>query len=143
MNNLRSEYITQEAQTTDPAAALNVLFAYQLPFGKGHGFEGGNAVLRAVASDWELSGVFTYRSGTGFGAITGSCNLPNARHLLRQLRPRFLRAGKNQRGLWQRQSSEFNPAGVPELRGVRFGVGIHLRKYPAGANIRASQPVEL
>jgi hypothetical protein len=35
-------------------------------------------VLQAIASRWELSGVFTYRSGTGFGAITGSCNLPNA-----------------------------------------------------------------
>jgi hypothetical protein len=74
----RSGYFSDKAQGIDPTHVLNVMFAYRVPFGRGHRFAGSNAIARAVASDWQLSGVTTYRSGTGFGSIGAACNLPNA-----------------------------------------------------------------
>jgi hypothetical protein len=77
-NTLRSGWLNQKAQTTNPAGALNVTFAYQLPFGKNHNLLGGDRIFEAIASGWSLTGVTTYRSGTPFGPIAASCNLPNA-----------------------------------------------------------------
>jgi len=85
----RSGYVDEKSQTTDPASSLNVIFAYRLPFGKGQKFTGGGAVVQAIASRWELSGVTTYRSGTGFGAISAACNLPNAGTCYANLNPNF------------------------------------------------------
>ena len=40
-------------------------------------------------SNWELSGVTTFRSGTGLGAITAACNLPNAGTCYANYNPNF------------------------------------------------------
>ena len=85
----QSGYISQKAQTTDPAAAMNLVASYELPFGEGHRIAGNNAILRAIASDWQLSGVFTYRSGTAFGLIGANCNLPNAGSCYANFNPNF------------------------------------------------------
>jgi hypothetical protein len=85
----RSGYINQKVMTTDPPQTLNVVFAYRLPFGNGQRFTGGGAVVRAIASRWELSGVTTYRSGTPFGSIGPSCNLPNAGSCYANFNPSF------------------------------------------------------
>jgi hypothetical protein len=74
----RSGYFSDKSQGVDPSHVLNVMFAYQAPFGKGHQFGGSNAVARALTSSWQISGVTTYRSGTGFGSIGAACNVPNA-----------------------------------------------------------------
>jgi len=37
-----------------------------------------NSVVSAIVSGWQLSGITTWRSGGGLGAIGGSCTLPNA-----------------------------------------------------------------
>ncbi len=69
---------TEKAQAIDPTHVINVLFVYQLPFGKGQPWGANNALVRYVAGGWQLSGITTYRSGTGFGSILANCNLPNA-----------------------------------------------------------------
>lgn len=85
----RSGYWSEKAQTTDSTHILNALFLYQLPFGKGRQFQIGNPVLSAVLSSWQISGITTYRSGTGFGNIAANCNLPNAGTCYSDFNPNF------------------------------------------------------
>jgi hypothetical protein len=49
---------------------------YQLPFGSGHSLGSGNSVVRALVSDWEVSGIETYERGTPLGTVGASCNAP-------------------------------------------------------------------
>jgi hypothetical protein len=46
--------------------------SYDLPFGKGH-IGGGNAIVRAIAGDWRLSGIFTYVSGNPLALTSAAC----------------------------------------------------------------------
>jgi hypothetical protein len=85
----RTAYMSEKAQTTDPNHILNALFVYQLPFGRGRALNPGNTVLRAVLSDWQVSGITTYRSGTGFGNIAAACNLPGAGGCYADFNPNF------------------------------------------------------
>lgn len=73
-----SAFLDDKAQSTDPTHVFNLITLYKLPFGKGRAMVVQNPVLRALVSDWQISGVTTYRSGTGLGAIVASCNVPGA-----------------------------------------------------------------
>jgi hypothetical protein len=74
-----SGYVDDKAQGANPALTMNALEVYQLPFGTGRQFlSHSNKAVLAIVSGWQLSGVTTWRSGGGLGAITGSCTLPNA-----------------------------------------------------------------
>jgi hypothetical protein len=63
-----------------------VTYLCELPFGKGHALAANNKALSAVASGWQVSGVWMYQMGTPLvvsGANSGSMNsrpdaLPNA-----------------------------------------------------------------
>jgi hypothetical protein len=79
-NNLgsRTAYQSEKAQTTDSNDILNLLFVYRLPFSRGRALSPDNTVLRALVSDWQISGITTYRSGTGFGSVGAAGNLPSA-----------------------------------------------------------------
>jgi Carboxypeptidase regulatory-like domain len=82
-------YADQKAQSINPLHAVNVLFVYQLPVGKNRTFSPDNTLLRAIASNWEVSGVTTYRSGLGLGSLGASCNLPNAGTCYANFNPAF------------------------------------------------------
>lgn len=45
---------------------------YELPFGKGH-LGGDNAIIRAIASGWQFSSIYTYTSGTPLAITYGGC----------------------------------------------------------------------
>ena len=50
---------------------------YQLPFGKGHKLNAGNAAMNFIASGWQVSGTWMFQSGTpvlATGASNGSLN---------------------------------------------------------------------
>jgi hypothetical protein len=70
----RSGYFTDKAQSTQPAHVANMMFVYQLPFGRSTSY----AVLRNIVRDWQLSGVTTLATGAGLGSFAAACNLPNA-----------------------------------------------------------------
>lgn len=57
---------------------LNATFVYELPFGRRHRLSPGNRALRAMVSDWRLSGITRVRSGDPYGRISASCNVPYA-----------------------------------------------------------------
>ncbi|MBS1855806.1 MAG: TonB-dependent receptor [Acidobacteria bacterium] len=70
-------WVNEKAPTQFPAHILNLLAVYQLPFGKGQRFAH-SGILGAVAADWQLSSITTYRSGDPLGTIGAACNLPDA-----------------------------------------------------------------
>ena len=86
---LRSGYVDQRTQVPNPAKVLNVIVTYQSPFGKDKQFSGGGPIVQAIASHWQISGITTYNSGTIFGAIGASCNLPNAGTCYASFNPSF------------------------------------------------------
>jgi hypothetical protein len=85
----RSSYWSEKAQTTDSPQILNAIWLYRLPFGKGHKFAAGNAVVERITGNWQLSGITTYRKGGGIGSIGASCNLPSAGSCYADLNPNF------------------------------------------------------
>jgi hypothetical protein len=82
-------YAEQKSQSINPLHAINVLYVYQVPVGKNRAFSPSNGIVRAITSNWELSGVTTYRSGQGLGSIGGACNLPNAGTCYANFNPSF------------------------------------------------------
>ncbi|HEX4750192.1 MAG TPA: TonB-dependent receptor [Bryobacteraceae bacterium] len=62
--------------TIDHPNVFTSTIVYALPFGAGHNLGSGNPLLRAVVSNWQLSGLVTFNSGAPL-SITGSgCNTP-------------------------------------------------------------------
>ena len=52
---------------------VNANFIYELPFGKGRRLGGNaNGVLNAIIGGWQVSGIYTQRSGLPFSTTTGS-----------------------------------------------------------------------
>jgi Carboxypeptidase regulatory-like domain len=62
----------------DQPHVWNAMVVYNVPFGAEGKPGSGNAVVRAIVKDWQLSGITQFRSGRPLGAILAACNLPNA-----------------------------------------------------------------
>lgn len=54
-------------------------FVYDLPFGAGHSFGGGNRIARALASGWTISGIITYSSSAPLSILGSGCLVPGVR----------------------------------------------------------------
>ncbi|MBI3208818.1 MAG: hypothetical protein HYZ37_07940 [Candidatus Solibacter usitatus] len=81
---------TEKAPSTDAANVLNILWVYGLPFGKGHSLGSGNVVVEKLTSNWQLSGITTYRSGQFLGTVGAACTLPpNAGSCYADYNPNF------------------------------------------------------
>jgi hypothetical protein len=80
---------TEKAQQVDPLHTLNVLLVYSMPFGKGQKFTSSNRFVQGLVSDWKISSISTYRSGTLLNSILASCNLPNAGSCYADYNPAF------------------------------------------------------
>lgn len=81
--------IEKAVGTVDQRHVFTGTFVYQLPFGKGHRFGDGNAVVRNLVSNWQLSGIITASSGLPLGPITGTCNAPNTGSCYASYNPAF------------------------------------------------------
>lgn len=79
----------EKAQQVDPANAINVLLVYTLPFNNGQHLQGVHRAVGMLISNWQLSGITTYRSGTLFGTIGAACNTPNAGSCYASYNPAF------------------------------------------------------
>jgi hypothetical protein len=73
---------------TDQTQLLNALFTYDLPWGKGRTYRPGG-VVGALVSDWKISGITRFATGTPLGTIGATCNLPNAGGCLATYNPNF------------------------------------------------------
>ncbi|HEY4380604.1 MAG TPA: TonB-dependent receptor [Acidobacteriaceae bacterium] len=81
-----ANYLEYSVGALDRKHVLASTVVYKLPFGAGRRFNSSNLVVKALISDWQVSGIFTEASGaplsitgtcTGYGVIDASC-YPNA-----------------------------------------------------------------
>lgn len=68
----------EKARSAVSPHVVNFLAVYELPFGNGKWLGGRNRILDAVAGNWQVSGITTYRDGTPIATIAAACNLPQA-----------------------------------------------------------------
>ena len=76
----RSAYEWGNAKTlsnVDQTHLMNMVMAYDLPFGKGRKFQT-NRALGTIVNDWKVSGITRFATGIPLGTMGAACNLPNA-----------------------------------------------------------------
>jgi len=73
----------------DQPHVWNAMVVYHMPFGAEGKPGSGNAVVRALVKDWQLSGITQFRSGRPLGSIGAACNLPNAGTCYADFNPGF------------------------------------------------------
>jgi len=61
-----------------------------MPFGRGHSLGSGNAFVSALVSGWQLSGIYTYASGTPVQITYGGCTTPLQGQCMPDVTPGFL-----------------------------------------------------
>ena len=57
--------------------SLHAFYVYKLPFGTGS-LGGQHLITRALAGGWEISGIYTYNSGTAIAVVSSACNATNS-----------------------------------------------------------------
>jgi hypothetical protein len=67
---------------------LSAYGVYKLPFGKGE-FGGDHLLVRAVASGWQFSSIFTYGSGVPLAITYAGCNSPGQGQCMPDVNPNF------------------------------------------------------
>jgi len=67
-----ANYLEKGPGAIDRVDVASATFVYQLPFGPGRTWNSNSPVVRGIISNWQLSGIFTYASGTPL-SISGSC----------------------------------------------------------------------
>jgi len=73
----------------DQPHVWNAMVVYNMPWGAEGKPGSGNAVVRAIVKDWQISGITQYRSGRPLGSIGAACNLPNAGGCYADYNPNF------------------------------------------------------
>ena len=93
----KQDRIERSWTTVSGPQSLHAFGVYQLPFGKGH--LGNNSLLvRALAGGWQVSGIYTYASGTPMAVTWNGCsgtNYPGQGQCMPDLNPAFV--GKSAR----------------------------------------------
>jgi hypothetical protein len=79
----------EKARTAIPPHTVNFLWVYDLPFGQGKRVNLYNRMINAIAGNWQLSGITTYRDGAPISTIVGACNLPQAGTCYASYRPGY------------------------------------------------------
>jgi hypothetical protein len=110
---------------------------YQLPFGKG-GIGGTHFVVRALASGWSLSEIFTLTSGTPILVTASSCTStfnPTAGTCMPDLNPNYSGSNIKQHGKWGTGITAANLGVVPSKGGTSYANGYIGNTTPgSGAN---------
>jgi hypothetical protein len=65
-------FLEKAPGTIDHVDVATATLVYQLPFGAGHNWTGGNEVVKSVISNWQISALFTFATGAPL-TITGTC----------------------------------------------------------------------
>ncbi len=62
----------------DVRHSLKANYYYELPFGKGKRWDGGNTVANALIGGWSISGIWSYQSGAPYSILSGYGTLNRA-----------------------------------------------------------------
>jgi hypothetical protein len=79
INQGRSGYLNfleDAVAPSDTPDYLSVAEVYALPFGAGHSLGSSNKAVRALVSDWQISGIETYTAGYPLGLVGANCDAP-------------------------------------------------------------------
>lgn len=76
----------RDLTTTDVPENLNIYGYYQSPFGRNK-IGGDNWAVRTFASGWELSGIFSYYSGTPILVVGTGCTTPSSGQCMPDVNP--------------------------------------------------------
>ena len=68
--------IDRSETTVSTPNVIHAFGVWQLPFGRGHNLGSGNGFVSALVSGWQLSGIYTYASGTPVQITYGGCTTP-------------------------------------------------------------------
>jgi hypothetical protein len=74
--------------TVSTPHSVHAYGVYQLPLGQGH-WGGQNLVTRALLGGWQLSGIYTYASGTPVQITYGGCTSPLQGQCMPDINPAF------------------------------------------------------
>lgn len=80
--------IDRSQTVVNSPSIINGFGVWSLPFGKDH-IGGSNMITRALASGWQVSGIYTYQSGTPVAITYGGCNTPGQGQCMPDLNPNF------------------------------------------------------
>ncbi len=91
--NWHQDRIDRSWTTISAPQSVHAFGVYQLPFGRGH--IGNNSFLaRTLAGGWQLSGIYTYSSGTPMAVTWSGCNannFPNQGQCMPDVNPAYSR----------------------------------------------------
>jgi hypothetical protein len=92
---------------------------YDLPFGRGH-IGGGNTIVRAIAGDWRLSGIFTYVSGNPLALTSSACTgITGQGTCMPEYNPSFTGSAR-QNGKWGQGATRANLANIQYINPAAF-----------------------
>jgi len=80
--------IDRSQTTVNSPHVLNWFGVWNLPFGKNH-LGGANMWTRALTSGWQISGIYTYASGTAAVITYGGCTTPLQGQCMPDVNPNF------------------------------------------------------
>ncbi|MDE3105924.1 MAG: TonB-dependent receptor [Acidobacteriota bacterium] len=89
--NWKQDRIDRSWTTVSSPESLHAYGVYQLPFGK-NGFGANSLLVRSLAGGWQLSGIYTYASGTPMAITWSGCNgstYPGQGQCMPDLNPSF------------------------------------------------------
>ncbi len=69
---------------------FNATGIFKLPFGTGQPFNPGNRILRTLVSDFQLSAIYTYASGTPLAIVASGCVTPGGGQCMPDYNPNYV-----------------------------------------------------
>ena len=124
----------------DQPHVWNALVVYNVPFGAEGKPGSGNAVVRAIVKDWQISGITQFRSGRPLGSILAACNLPNAGTCYADFNPAFTGAVRINGDYGDGDVLGANPPSYIDRAAFQSPRAVHLREHAADARLRSAQP---
>jgi len=141
--NFRSGYLPNRIErslgTAGQPQNISGLVVYSLPFGRG-GFGGGNAIARAIAGGWQISGIYKYYSGSPLAVTGATCsNLPDQGTCVPSYNPAFGSTNARMNGGW---GSGITPATASSTPFINKNAFVYAANYTFG-NVARTAPYGL
>ena len=107
--------IERSFTTAATPQALALYGVYELPFAK----NSGSRLVRNLAGGWQLSGIFTYGSGTPLAITTSGCNSPGQGQCMPDLNASFSGPARIN-GKWGKGITAANLSAIPYISSAAF-----------------------
>ncbi len=75
---------------SDATNVINSTAVVKLPFGRGQRFASENRVVRALISDYQISGIYTYSSGVPLAIVSSGCVTPGGGQCMPNYNPGYV-----------------------------------------------------